>query len=308
MIDRFALTIVPSATLWLHWRNGVASDHAAPALVFADPAFIESPQPQESAQERAWPWKAGTHFGPLPHARREGRSIKEYLGDDCQLLLGNDAAEHFLKTNDLDRFSVLHFAAHALVDEQFPDRSAILLSPGSTGEDGWLQIREIVDLDLAGQLVVLSACQSASGPVVSGEGVLSLARGFFQAGAHVVVGSLWPLRDDDAAFLFESFYRNLAGGMPIASALRHAQQEARGEGLPAAAWASLTVVGDGAATPFPGGLHGPSIKVSPGWVVLLIAVSAAAAIALFYFYQFPQGLQFRRSVRSRARASGPVLE
>ena len=76
--------------------------------------------------------------------------------------------------------------------------------PGPTSEDGLLQTREIEGLDLEGRIVVLSACQTASGAILGGEGVLSLARAFFEAGAHAVIGSRWPIRDEDAASLFDS--------------------------------------------------------------------------------------------------------
>ena len=115
-------------------------------------------------------------------------------------------------------FGLLHFAAHAVADEERPERSAVLLAPGGAAEDGLLQSREIVDLPLDGRVVVLSACRSAGGSVLRGEGVLSLARAFFQAGSPAVVGSLWPLRDDETATLFESFYRHLARGLSLGAA------------------------------------------------------------------------------------------
>jgi hypothetical protein len=101
-------------------------------------------------------------------------------------------------------------------DESHPERSAILLASGDGREDGLLQAREIEALDLDGRMVVLSACQTAAGAVQSGEGVLSLARAFFEAGAHAVVGSRWPLRDADAAMLFDAFYRHLGEGASLA--------------------------------------------------------------------------------------------
>src|SRR5262249_40233625 len=148
----------------------------------------------------------------LPFARQEGRSVARLL-DGSTLWLGDAASEDALKKADLDNFGLLHFAAHAVADEERPERSAILLAPGSAGEDGLLQAREIAGLPLQGRVVVLSTCRSASGSVVRGEGVLSLSRAFFQGGAPAVVASLWPLRDDEAAKLFDSFYRHLAEGL-----------------------------------------------------------------------------------------------
>lgn len=63
----------------------------------------------------------------------------------------------------------------------YPERSAIFLTPGDAREDGWLQPHEIAALDLRGAVVVLSACDSAEGSLIPGEGPLSLARAFSQA-------------------------------------------------------------------------------------------------------------------------------
>jgi CHAT domain-containing protein len=251
LASRYELSLTPSTTLWLRWRTGALEPEARPGLALADPVLPN--QSDHAAVERAWPVASGIQLGALPHARREARAIRRYLGPESHLLIGDDAAESFLKTADLTRFGVLHLAAHAVVDEQNPDRSAVLLSAGAASEDGLLQVREISELRLGASLVTLSACRTASGAVLSGEGVLGLARAFFQAGAHAVVGSLWPLRDDDAARIFSDFNVGIGQGESVAAALRRAQVEALQDGLPASAWAGLVVLGDGSLTPLPGG-------------------------------------------------------
>jgi hypothetical protein len=79
---------------------------------------------------------------------------------------------------------------------------------------------------------------------------LSLARAFFEAGAHAVVGSRWPLRDADAAVLFDAFYRRLGEGASLAEALKTTQDEARAAGRPPTAWAGLVLLGNGDLRPF----------------------------------------------------------
>jgi CHAT domain-containing protein len=186
----------------------------------------------------------------LPWARREAAAIARTLRLDAgDVHEGGAASERLLKQTPLDRFAVLHLAAHARADEAFPDRSAVFLAPGDAAEDGWLQPAEIAALDLRGRLVVLSACDSATGFVLSGEGPLSLARAFFAAGADAVVATRWPLRDDDAAFVMDRFYRALRSGADAAAALHHARQDAIDRGLPAAAWAGLALLGDGRRPP-----------------------------------------------------------
>lgn len=278
---RFRLDVVPSATLWRSWRRSRERTSrrppaTAPALALIDPAHaLADPA---AAGERSWGAPAAA-LGRLPFARREGRSLARRLGDASRLVAGREATEGFLKQADLARYEVVHFAAHALVDEESPGRSAVLLAPGGGGEDGLLTPEEIAALDLGGRVVVLSACRSATGNVLRGEGVMSLARAFFQAGAGAVVGSLWPLRDDDAAAFFDPFYRHLAAGESVDGALAASQRERQAAGAPAAAWAGLVALGDGSLVPFP---QGVAADVGGPWrpAVLLLAAALLAAILL----------------------------
>jgi hypothetical protein len=96
-----------------------------------------------------------------------------------------------------------------------------------------------------------------------------------------VVGSLWPVRDDEAERVFRSFYRGLARGESVASALASARRDAIAAGLPAAAWAGVVVLGDGDAVPVPGGVP------RRWWPVWVAAGGVFAAAAMM--------LRFRRS-------------
>lgn len=272
LAERYEVSIAPSATLWLRWRQAGAAP-APSVLALADPELPSARA--DAAPERAWALGMAARMGRLPHARREARFVVDRVAAGSVLRAGPDASEHALKQTDLGRFGVLHLAAHALVDDDHPERSAILLSPGAPEEDGLLQIREIVGLDLRGKLVVLSACRSASGEVLAGEGVLGLARAFFQAGARAVVGSLWPLRDDEAERLVRSLYGHLAEGHSVAAALAAARRDRIRAGDPAAAWAGLVVLGDGSLVPFPGGRPQSRLTV---WVPLVALVALGAAV------------------------------
>ncbi len=278
LAQNFELTISPSATLWSHWRSERVEAHPVSGLVLADPELPY--MSRDGSLERGWPIAVGTRLGPLPFARREGRDTQRRLGEGSMLRVGPQASEKFVKGSDLSAYAVLHLAAHAVVDEDTPYRSAVLLAPGSEDEDGLWQVREIIDANLAGQLVVLSACQTASGAVLSGEGVVGLSRAFFQAGAHTVIGSLWPLRDDEAARFFERFYRYLGRGESVAAAMRHTQSEAMADGLPAAAWSGLVVLGEGSLIPFPGGVAPSETWFSAPWLAALLLVVLALALWL----------------------------
>ncbi|MFL6193983.1 MAG: CHAT domain-containing protein [Thermoanaerobaculia bacterium] len=262
---QYELTEVPSATLWLSWDGRRPEAAPIPALALADPPLPggrKGIQPA-AARERAAVFASGVRLGPLPYAREESRSVVRDLGGGSIRRLGEEASEVYVKGTPLRQFGVLHFATHAVTDESNPERSGVLLAPGAANQDGLLQIREIVDLKLDGRVVVLSACSSNTGAVLRGEGVMSLARAFFQSGAHTVVASLWRLRDDEAADLFDRFYKHVGKGLSVAASLQAAQRELIAEGAPAAAWAGIVVLGDGGLVPLPGGRREAGL---PLWV------------------------------------------
>ncbi|HEX9669554.1 MAG TPA: CHAT domain-containing protein, partial [Thermoanaerobaculia bacterium] len=262
---------------------------ARPALALADPPApgaakalsAGAPGRRGAPAERAGVFAALQALPPLPYARGEGRAVVRHLGRGSVLRVGEEASEEFLKRGG-GGFGLLHFAAHALLDDERPERSGVLLAPGARGEDGLLQAREIVELDLAGDTVVLASCRSASGRVLRGEGVMGLARAFFQAGAHAVVASLWPLRDDEAEALFSSFYRHLGRGESLAAALRAAQTERIRAGAPAAAWAGLVVLGDGELVP-------ARPRPAQRWIAAAVFAAVAAGAAVYATRRRPGG-------------------
>jgi CHAT domain-containing protein len=144
----------------------------------------------------------------------------------------------------------VHFATHALINHQHPELSGIVLSQvDEKGQprDGFLRLHEIYNLRLAAELVVLSACETALGKEVKGEGMIGLTRGFMYAGAPRVAASLWRTDDRAAAELMKRFYQRMLGErMTAASALRAAQvsmlQEKRWE--TPYYWAAFTLQGE----------------------------------------------------------------
>jgi len=223
--SRYAISIAPSATLWSRWRTQPAA--VAAALAIVDPLA-----------------PAGARLGPLPFAQREGRAVVASVSRASRMMARGDATEGAIKGADFGSFGLLHFAAHAIVDTEHPDRSAVMLAE-SNGDDGSLGPSEIERLPMAGKVVVLSACRSANGAMLRGEGLAGLSDAFFRAGAHAVVASLWPLRDDEAALLFEEFYRRWSRGGTLDAALAHARRARAEAGAPAAAWAGVIALGDG---------------------------------------------------------------
>lgn len=271
LAERYRISMASSATLWDRWRRQPPRESRA-ALVLADPLLPAAVA--ETAERR------GDGAGRLPGARREGRHVVRRSGPGSVLRVGSEAGESFLKRQSLARFGVLHLAAHAVADEASPEASAVLLAADAPGEDGMLQVDEIARLDLEGSLVALSSCRSASGALLGGEGVMSLSRAFAAAGSAAVIGSLWPVRDDDAEAFFSVFYDHLAAGETAAAAFSAAQRERLAEGAPAQAWAGFVLSGHGDWRLPPGPPNGSGTS----WFPLIFGIAGGALLLAAVFF------------------------
>jgi CHAT domain-containing protein/Tfp pilus assembly protein PilF len=167
----------------------------------------------------------GFDFSSLAQSKKEVKEISRLFGkNDRDVYLGKDAGEETVKTVPLENYMIIHFACHGFLDEKIPFRSALVLSSAEDDkEDGFLQAREIANLHLAAELVVLSACQTGRGYMEKGEGILGLTRTFFYAGARSVVSALWEIGDKATAELMGQFYHQLSRENGKARALRLAK-------------------------------------------------------------------------------------
>jgi CHAT domain-containing protein len=130
---------------------------------------------------------------------------------------------------ELGNYRIVHFATHGVVNNEHPGLSGILLSmvdQQGQSQNGFLRLHDIYNLELPVELVVLSACNTALGKPVEGEGLVGLVRGFMYAGARRVVASLWKVDDQATGELMSLFYQHMFEHQRSpASALRHAQLE-----------------------------------------------------------------------------------
>ena len=224
------LVTLPSLTT-LRWLRRAASSASRPQrlALIADPVFGgATPASLQRGASDALPFNI-RHLAALPHSRVEARTIATMLPkSQVWMALGYAANRDTILTKDWRPFSLVHFAAHSIVDLRRPELSGIVLSlVDRTGQpqDGFLRINDIYNLDMPADLVVLSACESAIGQSLSGEGSFSLARAFFYAGAPRVLASLWAVDDRAAARFMVLFYRALLLEHQSATrALRAAQQ------------------------------------------------------------------------------------
>jgi CHAT domain-containing protein/Tfp pilus assembly protein PilF len=164
----------------------------------------------------------------LAFSRQEAEAIISLAGGEQAFQALDFEANRSTATRaDLSQYRIVHFATHGLLDSRRPEFSGLVLSlvdERGNPRDGFLDLQDIYNLNLPIDLVVLSACETALGKDVSGEGLVGLTRGFMHAGAPRVVASLWKVDDVATAELIEKFYRAmLKEGKPPAAALRSAQ-------------------------------------------------------------------------------------
>ncbi len=169
-------------------------------------------------------------FSRLPFSRDEADSIAKLVPKNSLLKATDFRANRATAIGaELGSYRIIHFATHGLLNSESPLLSGLVLSlvdENGKPQDGFLRMHEIYNLQLPADLVVLSACQTALGKEIKGEGLVGLTRGFMHAGAARVVASLWQVDDLATAELMKRFYRGmLQERMAPAAALRAAQIE-----------------------------------------------------------------------------------
>nr|WP_314437142.1 CHAT domain-containing protein [uncultured Brevundimonas sp.] len=251
------------ATAWLERRHAFALLPAVVSLKAARRATREGERGFigfGAVDTQAYP--EGTQpkaLAPLPGTRRELEGLARVLGSPRRTVrLGNDATEGAVRRADLSGAAVIAFATHALPgrDERAvgAQEPALVLTPSALTEgddDGLLTASEAARLRLNADLVILSACDTGRDDPQA-QGLNSLSRAFFYAGARALMVSNWRIRDDVAERLsvraVTLAHRNRQG---VSEALHRAALEMMEDRSdPSFAhpsqWSSFSVVGDGA--------------------------------------------------------------
>jgi len=246
LVADFEIAYLPSFSVLAALRKTCSP---APAELFAvgDPIFgsRDSRWPETAADTRSA--DEALALRPLPATAGEVRTIAGLYPQGATVALDSQATrERFLA--EAAKHRVIHVASHARSDPEVPERSKIALScidaSGRVAEVCDLYFEDVATLDLCGQLVVLSACDTAGGRLVPGEGILGLPRAFLHAGAATVVASLRRVADEPTAELMAAFHRHLRAGAGPAAALRKAKLERIDAGHPPSAWAAFVLLGD----------------------------------------------------------------
>jgi CHAT domain-containing protein len=259
LIVEHEVITAPSASVLALLRQETASRAPAEKTLFvvADPVYsandarvTQQPSAAVSGKERGGDDSA-ERFLRLRFSRTEAEQIVSLIpADRIVKAVDFDASRDAVLKADLARFRILHFATHSVIDDERPELSGIVLSlvnRNGRRQDGLLRLYDVYNLRLNADLVVLSACRTALGPEIKGEGLIGLTRGFFYAGAPRVLASLWTIDDRTTAAFMKPFYEAmLVQHERPAAALRSAQiamWKTKGWDAPYY-WAAFTMQGE----------------------------------------------------------------
>jgi CHAT domain-containing protein len=236
LIGNHTIVIAPSLRAVFWHRPTLRS--ARRALIVSDPAY--SP---------------GTKFEPLPGTAVESAAIVRFFdAGELDLLSRFEASRTRFLGSNLTGYRVIHIAAHAVTDTQAPLLSALILSTrDSHGAErpGQVFAGELTARSLNAEVVVLSACDTALGREVMGEGLLGLRYAAHAAGAESVVASLWPASERATTELMTSFYSHYEKARePPAVALAEAMRELRARFADPALWGAFEISAAGSPAMF----------------------------------------------------------
>lgn len=223
LLDRHATFLAPSLTVLREMSAAPRSRAVTRLLAFGFPNAL----------------------APLPQSETEVRSIAALYGaKNSRVYLRAEAREEVVKA-EAGSFDVLHFATHGVLDDRNALYSRLVFSPPSAkSEDGLLEAREIMRLDLRARLAVLSACETARGRVGEGEGLIGMSWALFVAGAPASVVSQWKVDSTSTTDLMIEFHRGLrVNGRSNAEALRRAALHVRAKHKHPFYWAPFVVIG-----------------------------------------------------------------
>jgi CHAT domain-containing protein/Tfp pilus assembly protein PilF len=219
---------------------------------------------------------------PLKGIKKEAQQITNIIRGD--VYSDYEATEATFKRTS-DQYDILHLAMHTLVNDQNPMYSKMAFTQQeSSEEDGFLNTYEIYSMNLNSRMAVLSSCNTGSGKLEKGEGVISLARGFKYAGCPSIVMTMWPVEDNSSIRLMEYFYKALNKGKSKDNALRTAKLKFLENSDPLHShpyfWAGYILIGD------------KSSLYTPVWIWWAIGIAAVVAIVAWIL------------IKKRQRATG----
>lgn len=240
LLETNEIIVEPSFSALIAIRNNIvrhASSQAKLVAVIADPVLSRNDERVHSdpltalAATSAETSEAITRAGGLTrlaHAAEEADAIAAVAPwGSTMMAKGFEASRETAMSPNISEYQIVHFATHGFLDSEHPELSGIVLTmidPQGVTTNGLMPLHDIYSLDLSAELTVLSACQTALGKDIKGEGLVGLTHAFMSAGSKSVVASLWKVDDRATAVLMAHFYEAmLQQGMSPAAALRSAK-------------------------------------------------------------------------------------
>ncbi|NEP87817.1 MAG: CHAT domain-containing protein [Okeania sp. SIO2C2] len=270
LIVNHEIVNLPSVTTIANIRNSTKSRKLAPkkVAIIADPVF--SPDDARftgktttistaESRSRAFPLEAqqldraardvGIRWDRLPGTRTEAEAIMALIPESERTQAFDFQANREIATSqELAQYQIVHFATHGFANGKQPELSGVVMSlvdKNGNWQNGFLRLNDIFNLNLPAELVVLSACQTALGKDIKGEGLVGLTKIFMYAGAKRVVGSLWVVDDSRTADLMSQFYQGMLDqGLSPVEALRAAQLQMLETEISPYYWGAFTLQGE----------------------------------------------------------------
>lgn len=238
LLRRYAISYAFSATSYYRQMKGSSSPKEKGLLAFA-PDFRET----SFDDSKLISTRLRGHLSPLDYNQQEVENISRGLA--ARLFTGREASRSQF-VNLASDYQFLHIASHAMLDDTDHRFSYIAFSPDSSGgAPSLLFLADLYGLEIQAEMVVLSACNTASGKLLNGEGVASLSQGFAYAGARSLVTTLWSVNDAATAQLMTYFYEGLEENLPKDIALQKARLRLlEEENSPPFFWGAPIAVGD----------------------------------------------------------------
>ncbi len=181
----------------------------------------------------------------LPGAYEEVVSAKKYFRGNY--FSGSDANKNNFFRSSL-KSDIIHLAMHTVIDNEEPMNSKLLFSPDYDKDEEQLHAYEVYSRKIKASMVVLSACNTGSGKVSKGEGVISIARAFLLAGVKNIIITQWSIADKSSVKIMDCYYYHLSKGDPVDVALQKSKINFLTKGDPVKAhpyyWAGFVSVGN----------------------------------------------------------------
>ncbi len=243
LVETNEIVMLPSASVLAQLRASPKPlrENKKTIAIFADPVFdLQDSRVAGNASRKLKDdnpmrrtlrdFRLGETLPRLLASRQEARGISSLIDkNNADVRMDFEANLENVESSNLKDYRILHFATHGLLNSSRPELSGLVFSlfdKNGITRNGFLTLNDIYNLDLSSDLIVLSACQTALGKDIRGEGLIGMSRGFLYAGSKRIVASLWKVDDSATAEFMKRFYTNhLQKGMPASKALQQTKNE-----------------------------------------------------------------------------------